>query len=583
MDTGKISRYITPLLLAILLGAIFLFYTSALGIGDSWFHLNNGRWIVENGKLPTADHFTHTASSEPSVRKTLILQAYWLSQSFLYVLYKAAGFSGVVAVKALLFTLVFFLLYLCLRDGGLPMAASAIAVAPVAVILREYGEVRPHMFSFLMCMLVFLLLERAGRKADRGWLSLVLLPACMALWSNLHPGFVIGMGMAGIYLLAESIRFIRRGKDRDIRSFGRTALWLMASILAVGLNPNGFRAVIWTFSELGQSPFVAMIDEYLPTHEYARLTGDYSLLAGMAVLGALTSLALLFSWRRLRLEHLLLYICFGYAAYRSYRFCPFFGLISVGLAGQYVMGLIPEKVSGIRASGLMAQASLLFMAVWVMASALGSGTILRDAVDSSNAPAGAVATIRSSALPGALYNPYEWGGYIGWWLYPRYPVFVDERTVDLQAQMDYTRAKEGSLSVLKERGVNTVVFYTLDPLRLGGGVPGIVIGLLKDPSWGLVYFDDISAVFVRRPALERRTMMLGKELLWEQLEERLDLWAKGSPDNHRPYAELGALYAARGMREMAIKSLNISQELSPGNAEALRVFNRYGIRPGGGI
>ncbi len=41
-------------------------------------------------------------------------------------------------------------------------------------------------------------------------------------------------------------------------------------------------------------------------------------------------------------------------------------------------------------------------------------------------PVGACDYIRGHGLPQPLFNPYEWGGFVSWYL-PEYPVSIDQR------------------------------------------------------------------------------------------------------------------------------------------------------------
>jgi hypothetical protein len=52
---------------------------------DFFWHLASGRWIWENGGLPTQDPFSYT-QGEPDMRDTFILRGYWLAQLIYYFL-----------------------------------------------------------------------------------------------------------------------------------------------------------------------------------------------------------------------------------------------------------------------------------------------------------------------------------------------------------------------------------------------------------------------------------------------------------------------------------------------------------------
>ena len=64
-------------------------------------------------------------------------------------------------------------------------------------------------------------------------------------------------------------------------------------------------------------------------------------------------------------------------------------------------------------------------------------------------PVRAVDFIAEKSLPEPLFNPYEWGGYLIWRLYPDYQVFIDSRTLDDGAYADYLPDADGELQRMR--------------------------------------------------------------------------------------------------------------------------------------
>src|SRR5437899_1081720 len=66
---------------------------------DFWWHLRTGQYIVEHRVLPVSDPFSFTTAGAPltypgeTVTRRFNLTHEWLSQTLLYLVYRAGGFG----------------------------------------------------------------------------------------------------------------------------------------------------------------------------------------------------------------------------------------------------------------------------------------------------------------------------------------------------------------------------------------------------------------------------------------------------------------------------------------------------------
>jgi hypothetical protein len=113
-------------------------------------------------------------------------------------------------------------------------------------------------------------------------------------------------------------------------------------------------------------------------------------------------------------------------------------------------------------------------------------------------PVDAVAWLVDNKPQGEIFNPYNWGGYLVWSLYPEYRVFVDGRT-DLYGNefllqyLEVQSAQPGFEDILAEYDVNVILTYPDDVLSLRLGCVG---------GWEEVYQDDVAVIWVRRGAAQ---------------------------------------------------------------------------------
>jgi hypothetical protein len=131
-------------------------------------------------------------------------------------------------------------------------------------------------------------------------------------------------------------------------------------------------------------------------------------------------------------------------------------------------------------------------------------------------PVEAVAYLQRHAVPGPTYNNYGFGGYLVWSQGPEQKVFIDgrgdvyERGGVLADYLHISRLQPGALEVLRGYGINSCLLERDEPLATV---------LYASPDWKRVYFDHVSALFVRvKPTVSVGLLMspkLGPTMLVE--------------------------------------------------------------------
>ncbi|MBI3697208.1 MAG: hypothetical protein HY238_20530, partial [Acidobacteria bacterium] len=200
-----------------------LFSTEA-GDTDFWWHLKTGQYIVAQRRLPVPDPFSYTADlgkpaypGEERVRYFNLTHE-WLAQALWYLIYRVAGFPGVVLWKALLLSAFCALggLLAARRGGSLYWGLGACAAT--ATLASLFSADRPALISFFLVALFIWVLERGG--------PLWILPILSVVWANSHGGYLLGWVILGAYTAG---------------AFRRLAPVALVSIAASGLNPSFFR------------------------------------------------------------------------------------------------------------------------------------------------------------------------------------------------------------------------------------------------------------------------------------------------------------------------------------------------------
>jgi hypothetical protein len=403
----------------------------------------------------------------------------WLSEVVFYLVYAAGGFAGLVLFRAALLTgfcgavgLVAFH-----RSKGFYRALGAAFLA--ASIAIRFRSDRPFLIGFLLLALVMTALEY------RRWLW--LLPPMFAVWANLHGGFFLGWAPLGAYC-AEAL--FLRWRGRPVADERR--LWLVsaASILASGLNLNGFRAAT-ILSTYQNSALQMSLWEWQHTALWPPEAFGVVLFAAAA--------ALVWARSKARVADWLLFLAFAAAGIGVVR-----NVILMGLIGPIVIAsYIPWK----RAVPVLAE---FLVAVLVLAGAgaqIARGSAFQFHAAEWRYPAGAADFLLAHNVSGPMFNTYEYGGYLIWRLWPHERVFIDGRALNESVFLDYRRMVGNADStggksadeLLDRYGVQVIV---MDGFEFTSGETYLLPAALSDPSqkeWKLVYQDAQAVVFMRHP------------------------------------------------------------------------------------
>ena len=126
------------------------------------------------------------------------------------------------------------LLAVGLAETGASPTIQLNTLTVVAVATMPQMEFRPQLFTFL---LVAAMLTLVARHNYRGEAPLWLLIPMMALWANLHGGFIVGIAILAIYAAVTAIDDLINGAGFR-RGMGLNALTIVA-LASTMVTPYG--------------------------------------------------------------------------------------------------------------------------------------------------------------------------------------------------------------------------------------------------------------------------------------------------------------------------------------------------------
>ncbi len=420
LDSGTVGVVFT-------LALVFLFISiHRLHPTDLWGHLNFGRWIVQNGRLPQADPFRPELPSEPFV------PSWWLSQVIGYGWYRLFGLEGLVAGHAALVTLMVGLLIGATAARGTPLGWAVVAgVVGCMLAIPILGVIRPQLFGMVALAAV---LWGVAQLTER-WTPLVWLGPLFALWANLHGSFLVGLVVLACHLVGTAWdRFWEIGgvgsepsvwRGRWARLVREAVFWRAAAavgIAALGscLNPEGPKLLATVAAFSSHQP-LRDISEWRPMtiHSFSGLL----MLCTVLVTGVL----LRWSPRRLWASEVLLGLLVGIGALGAIRMLAWWALVWPWLAAPHgaAIALLYGKARPPKQESTEAQiawrwaaaVAVIVLCLWwsppVHAWLTGHPRPPENIL-SKDTPEALAQFLLDRQIEGRIYAPMQWADYLVW-------------------------------------------------------------------------------------------------------------------------------------------------------------------------
>ena len=436
---GTTEKTLRGAILVLVLTLLFLVSFRPVFSNDIWLHLKTGELIVGNHfRLPDADPFAYTTSGRPWILHE------WLAQSMFFQIYQFAGFTGLrvlrSAIEVLTLGLFFWAAY---RQTGRYVMSMGILLV-IAFLLRTRFHIRPEIFSHLF-MAIFFLIYFTMRK-HKTWL---LLPVCLlfVLWMNLHSFMVIVVAILLVGLISgglASTRYLEAATAKPSGSKFKAGMLAMA-VLAVFLTPHGSKAL--NYVVFGSPIARSYIMEWQPI--FFCLQNDFFLTLRGAIafpmllkvvvlsiiaffLGSLTWSILSKRSPRWPLDQAMIGLMMVVMALSAARFIWLLAFPLL-LTGRYFARLLDDASPGQKRGLVSGMASwLLFLACalfWINAGRTTIPLNMSQTIEHDRFPTFVAGILKEVQLDGRMFNPYGWGGYLIFHLFPDYRVFSDGRTV----------------------------------------------------------------------------------------------------------------------------------------------------------
>ena len=455
---------------------------------DFWWHIRIGRWMTENGRLPSTDIFTFTVPNH------VWTDHEYLTETLMWLIYSNMGAIGIALVFGLVTYTGFYLMYRQVRRepfviAGVGLALGAVAGSPI------WGP-RAQMITFALTCLELYWLQ--GYLSGRSR-ALQFFPLVMALWANLHGGWVIGFVWLGIALVAELVGWVWDRENPAHRAHVRfLAIITAASAVAVLATPHGFSLYLYPFQTVTSMAQERLIVEWFSPDFHQPYLRPFEAMVFVLIVG--------FALRRPKLYDLLLSMAALALALQSVRNVALFVAattpVIITTYSAYWREISAERKwkLALPTRPVFAAVTAIALAVITLATVVHiAGELLpsrQQSLTASNYPVGAADWLAAHPEVGTkMYNQYGWGGYLAYRFYPqpnrKVFIFGEAALMGdglLNDYEDIQTLRPDWRSLLDKYGVDYVVY------NKGEALSNV---LITESDWKVVYQDSEAVIFVR--------------------------------------------------------------------------------------
>lgn len=481
-------------------------------------HLKNGELILAGeNKVFTSNFYSYTAPDHPFVNH------HWGAGVLFFWLYQLSGFTGLSFFYMFLLLgcfLVYFLLARRLSSFSFAFFFSVLALP----LMSDRLEIRPEGISTLLTgIFLYLLMMYKYNKASFKVLAWAVV-LMQIIWVNTHILFFIG----GFLVLAFFLdAWLGEGNKEKTRNLFILGLMLAAACV---VNPAGIKGALvplTIFKEYGYR-----LAENQTVFFMQKRFGHDPKYLHFEVMAVISLIGLAFQvirrgWRASIGETLvvLFFMALGFKTVRSMASFAFV-FVPLGAMMYYeAAGFFSEMVRRRMGLGLLAIALAAVVHGVVFPKSyfspcerLGPFVLMNGGAPKDinvmyllthpKVYSGLVPGISSSAdffkannIQGPMFNNYDIGGYLIFYLFPQAKVFVDNRPevysvsffkdmyVPMQEREDLWKEMDAKYNF------NVIYFYRHD---LTPWAQNFLVSRVEDPLWAPVFVDDFTIIFLKR-------------------------------------------------------------------------------------
>ncbi|MFI5211826.1 MAG: hypothetical protein ACHQIH_03010 [Ignavibacteria bacterium] len=283
------------------------------GDDDLFWHLEIGKYVIENRSVPSTDVFSFSTLGQEWIPFE------WGWDVLNYLVYSIGGYASISILRTIFFLLMFYFFYKSAGRLKLNPVISAIVFLLLVFGILDRLLIKPQVSSFVFfSIIIYVFLDHKYSAA--GSKKIYFLPLVFLFWVNMHMGVLAGIALFGIFVLAEFITNLKPeffSVSRDLAASKKQFISLLTvfaiSLIVLLLNPHGIHTFTYVYSHLQmkmiedvfewRSPFNQLFDGTIFRYVYIAFLGGalfilyYSYKKKDLFTGLLTAVFTVYSFR----------------------------------------------------------------------------------------------------------------------------------------------------------------------------------------------------------------------------------------------------------------------------------------------
>ena len=495
--------FFASIFIVICLYTIVLSHKINLVTADLGRHITNGKYVFLDKNILNQNYYSYT---NPEFKT---LNHHWAAGVVYYLINNSFGIIGVQILSIVISLITLAVFILSQKRGPVYYLLIVPLLFLCLPIFSQRTEIRPESFSYLFIAIFYFLLQKK-RNNEISPKYLLLVPLLEVLWVNLHVYFFLGPVMVAVYLLESYLK-----KDKD------TYLYLKLftlTVLATLINPHTIQGILSPLSmftnygyELAENQSVIFMMTHYPRFSYYLFIFVFTILAFSFLL------VILKNTKKFSISGFLLGLIFSVMAWKMIRNLAIFSLISIPIIienfesikdkiGNFVIS-VDGKVKKISLNNHVLSKIYFFASVLILFYCLLTNQFRKlpywgeFGLGLENGNSNAAQFFLDNNLKGPIYNNYDIGGYLIYYLFPREKVYVDNRPEAYPSSFftdEYVPGQDNESKwqeLLKKYNFNVIFFSYKDITPWG---IKFINNRINDKDWAPVFLDKDIVILLKR-------------------------------------------------------------------------------------
>ena len=478
--------------------SLFVFQKINLTNIDLGRHIVNGKLFlnaqnfdISRDALVHTNFFSYTNPDFPFINHHLG------SGILFYIIFLILGFGGLSLLYGGIILFSTFLLFYIWRNK-IPIFILFPIILFLIPLIGERTEVRPEVFGYLfISIIITLLLLYDSDRIQKKWLYTI--PVLSLFFVNMHIYFIFYPFILGLFLFENLIR-------KNFIKVKNLSIVLSLSILALFVNPYGFKGIIYPFIIFKKYGYLVAENQSISfLINYGVRNPNFFWWKIATIFLILTSLFIFLKHRnKFPIALFLISSTFAILSFLGIRHFSLYGLslIPLFLNYSYILYTKTEDTQKLEKHIIRSIGISVFMLIFILFffrtnlpfyTTFGIG--LKENVNNS------MNFYKTQDITGPIFSNYDIGSYLIFHLDEKEKVFIDNRPEAYPVsflQNEYIPMQNDDTVWDKEQNkwqFNVIYFYRLD---MTPWAQEFLIKRISDPLWAPVFVDDYTIIFLNR-------------------------------------------------------------------------------------